>query len=101
MWTHRRTDPVGSRLVSDPRSHSAESAPESASSTAVETGGASTVVTQPSPDEVNARISATIATELGVGVGQVRAAVGLLDGGATVPFVARYRKEATLSLIHI
>ena len=95
MWTHRRTDPVGSRLVSDPRSHSAESAPESASSTAVETGGASTVVTQPSPDEVNARISATIATELGVGVGQVRAAVGLLDGGATVPFVARYRKEAT------
>ncbi|HVL82730.1 MAG TPA: Tex family protein, partial [Pseudonocardia sp.] len=36
-----------------------------------------------------------IADELGVGAHQVRAAVGLLDGGATVPFVARYRKEAT------
>ncbi len=36
-----------------------------------------------------------LATELEVGEGQVRAAVELLDGGATVPFVARYRKEAT------
>ena len=36
-----------------------------------------------------------IADELGVREGQVAAAVDLLDGGATVPFVARYRKEAT------
>src|SRR3989440_12770769 len=36
-----------------------------------------------------------IAAELGVGEGQVRAALELLDAGATVPFVARYRKEAT------
>ncbi|MFY9808288.1 MAG: Tex-like N-terminal domain-containing protein, partial [Pseudonocardiaceae bacterium] len=36
-----------------------------------------------------------IADELGVPEWQVGAAVGLLDGGATVPFVARYRKEAT------
>ncbi len=36
-----------------------------------------------------------IAQEIKVGVGQVQAAVALLDGGATVPFVARYRKEAT------
>ncbi|AXI80562.1 Tex family protein [Peterkaempfera bronchialis] len=36
-----------------------------------------------------------IAEELGVREGQVTAAVGLLDGGATVPFIARYRKEAT------
>src|SRR5881398_4017391 len=36
-----------------------------------------------------------IADELGVREGQVTAAVDLLDGGATVPFVARYRKEAT------
>jgi protein Tex len=36
-----------------------------------------------------------IATEIKVRVEQVRAAVALLDGGATVPFVARYRKEAT------
>src|SRR4051812_10313372 len=40
-------------------------------------------------------ISQRIAEELGVGDAQVEAAVGLLDGGATVPFVARYRKEAT------
>ena len=39
-----------------------------------------------------------IADELGVREGQVRAAVDLLDGGATVPFVARYRKEATGAL---
>ncbi|MEV6983328.1 Tex family protein [Sphaerisporangium sp. NPDC051017] len=36
-----------------------------------------------------------IADELGVRERQVRAAVELLDGGATVPFIARYRKEAT------
>lgn len=36
-----------------------------------------------------------IADELGVHARQVRAAVALLDGGASVPFVARYRKEAT------
>jgi uncharacterized protein len=36
-----------------------------------------------------------IASEIKVRVEQVKAAVTLLDGGATVPFVARYRKEAT------
>ena len=36
-----------------------------------------------------------IATEIRVGEHQVRAAMELLDGGATVPFIARYRKEAT------
>ncbi|MEV3870198.1 Tex family protein [Streptomyces sp. NPDC049906] len=43
-------------------------------------------------------IEGRIAEELGVRERQVRAAVELLDGGATVPFVARYRKEATESL---
>jgi uncharacterized protein len=42
-----------------------------------------------------ASLSERIAEELGVPQWQVEAAVGLLDGGATVPFVARYRKEAT------
>jgi uncharacterized protein len=41
------------------------------------------------------RINQRIATELGVGVGQVAAAVELLGEGATVPFIARYRKERT------
>ncbi|MCW4353946.1 RNA-binding transcriptional accessory protein [Hoyosella sp. YIM 151337] len=36
-----------------------------------------------------------IAAELNVAPWQVDAAIALLDGGATVPFVARYRKEAT------
>ena len=40
-------------------------------------------------------VNALIAEELGVGEAQVAAAVALLDGGATVPFVARYRKENT------
>ncbi|OEJ24082.1 RNA-binding transcriptional accessory protein [Streptomyces agglomeratus] len=40
-------------------------------------------------------IEGRIAEELGVKERQVRAAVELLDGGSTVPFIARYRKEAT------
>src|SRR6266511_4621864 len=40
-------------------------------------------------------IERRIAEELGVRERQVRAAVELLDGGASVPFIARYRKEAT------
>ena len=39
-----------------------------------------------------------IAQELHLTQGQVQATVGLLDDGATVPFIARYRKEATASL---
>lgn len=40
-------------------------------------------------------ITAQLAQELKVATRQVDAAVALLDGGATVPFIARYRKEAT------
>jgi uncharacterized protein len=36
-----------------------------------------------------------IASELNVALGQVRATVELLDDGATVPFISRYRKEVT------
>ena len=43
-------------------------------------------------------IVSQIATELGVRAAQVHSAVELLDGGATVPFIARYRKEATAGL---
>ena len=41
------------------------------------------------------KIIAQIAQEIGVRTQQVEAAVTLLDGGATVPFIARYRKEVT------
>jgi protein Tex len=40
-------------------------------------------------------IAALIATEINARPDQVTAAVGLLDEGATVPFIARYRKEVT------
>ncbi|MCL2658595.1 MAG: RNA-binding transcriptional accessory protein [Betaproteobacteria bacterium] len=43
-------------------------------------------------------IESRIATELGVSARQIVAAVELLDGGASVPFIARYRKEATNGL---
>lgn len=60
----------------------------SAEPTAAETtGGVGTVA----PGTVGRRI----AEELGVRESQVRAAVELLDGGSTVPFIARYRKEVT------
>src|SRR5574337_219464 len=40
-------------------------------------------------------IEQRIADDIAATTGQVRAAVDLLDGGATVPFIARYRKEVT------
>jgi len=42
--------------------------------------------------------SKTIAAELNLRPTQVSAAIELLDGGATIPFIARYRKEATGTL---
>jgi protein Tex len=47
---------------------------------------------------VTSPIHAKIANELGVRDWQVSAAIDLLDGGATVPFISRYRKEATGTL---
>lgn len=52
-----------------------------------------TTSTAPSVDQ--ARIIAQLATELASRTAQIAAAVELLDDGATVPFIARYRKEAT------
>ncbi|GAB3565523.1 Tex family protein [Arthrobacter alkaliphilus] len=50
------------------------------------------------PQSADAAIHALIAQELGVKSWQVKAAVELLDGGSTVPFIARYRKEVTGTL---
>src|ERR1700744_2077609 len=49
-------------------------------------------------ETVALKIVQRIATELAVQPRQVGAAVGLLDEGATVPFIARYRKEVTGNL---
>jgi protein Tex len=40
-------------------------------------------------------IVARVATELGLGAGQVQRTLALFDEGATLPFIARYRKEVT------
>jgi uncharacterized protein len=40
-------------------------------------------------------LAATIAGEVGLSTGSVQAIIRLLDEGSTVPFIARYRKEAT------
>ena len=45
--------------------------------------------------ETQSRIAGLIASEIGAQRDQVVAAARLLDGGTTVPFVARYRKEVT------
>jgi len=50
------------------------------------------------PHTQESGIAAQIAAELGVQRWQVTAAVDLLDAGSTVPFIARYRKEATGTL---
>jgi hypothetical protein len=66
-------------------------------------GALSVAVHQPqSPSARGARVATSIhrqiSESLGVREQQVEAAVALLDGGATVPFIARYRKEATGTL---
>jgi uncharacterized protein len=50
------------------------------------------------PPSIQSRIAQRIAEELGVRPQQVIAAVQLLDEGATVPFISRYRKEVTDNL---
>ncbi|MCU1531684.1 MAG: RNA-binding transcriptional accessory protein, partial [Arthrobacter sp.] len=50
------------------------------------------------PQSQESGIVTQIAGELGVQAWQVKAAIELLDAGSTVPFIARYRKEATDTL---
>jgi len=53
-------------------------------------------MSSPSPSRALSKsIDQRLADELGVRAEQVTAAVGLLDEGATVPFISRYRKEVT------
>ena len=49
-------------------------------------------------ESTQSKITQLIASELSVGAHQVAAAVALLNEGATVPFIARYRKEVTGNL---
>jgi protein Tex len=72
--------------VPDTTTQAARAAQASLAEQAAKTG-------QPAPS-----VQERIAGELGVRQHQVRAAIELLDGGATVPFIARYRKEVTGAL---
>ena len=47
------------------------------------------------PVDTEVRIIAQLAQELNIRPQQVAAVIELLKDGATVPFIARYRKEAT------
>ena len=55
-------------------------------------------MTQNTSEATQSKITQLIASELNVGTHQVAAAVALLNEGATVPFIARYRKEVTNNL---
>jgi len=55
----------------------------------------STLAKPVTPLEAQARIIAQLAQELSVRPQQVAAVIELIDDGATIPFIARYRKEAT------
>lgn len=48
--------------------------------------------------KTESRIAQKIAEELSIKKTQVDAVVELIDGGCTIPFIARYRKEATGAL---
>ncbi|EEA91277.1 Tex family protein [Collinsella stercoris] len=53
---------------------------------------------EPSPEDIaamNKRIVAALASELGQPAARVESVIALIDEGATIPFIARYRKEAT------
>ena len=49
-------------------------------------------------DKTEQKVFKIIAEDIGAGSAQVEAAVRLLDEGATVPFIARYRKEVVPEL---
>jgi len=84
----RRPAPRPARVISG---RATRVQPETVTLTPPRPAGTIALVSQIQTPSVDQRI----ADELGVAVRQVSAAVELLDGGATVPFIARYRKEAT------
>ena len=57
-----------------------------------------TAVNDFSADPRESVVRGRIAEDLGIRLWQVNAVVDLIDGGSTIPFIARYRKEATGAL---
>src|SRR5690625_4541813 len=77
--------------------HTVERAENPATQDANLTSGKTADATATLPDDAPAaqRITRLLAKELNIRPQQVDATIGLLDAGATVPFIARYRKEIT------
>ena len=75
---------------------SAKPATSGNASSTTPTSAAATAFSAPvSSQEAEVRIVAQLAQELGIRAAQVLAVIELLNDGSTVPFIARYRKEAT------
>ena len=71
-------------------------AASSAKPSAAAPGTTATTFSAPvTSQEAEVRIVAQLAQELGIRAAQVLAVIELLNDGSTVPFIARYRKEAT------
>ncbi|QOW25541.1 Tex family protein [Lysobacter sp. H23M47] len=73
-------------------------ATDTTTDTLSDTAAASAATDSRHAARVATQIAGTIAGEIGARPAQVLAAIGLLDEGATVPFIARYRKEVTEGL---
>ena len=72
------------------------SAAAGTSATATQPDSTATTFSAPvTSQEAEVRIVAQLAQELGIRAAQVLAVIELLNDGSTVPFIARYRKEAT------
>ena len=54
-----------------------------------------TALPQETKEQIVTRINNQIASEIKVRPQQIAVAIALMDEGATVPFIARYRKEVT------
>ena len=62
------------------------------------TNASATALTLEAPEQIALRINNQIAKEMNVRPQQIAVTVALMDEGATIPFIARYRKEVTGSL---
>ena len=82
--------PVDSAASAPVAQVAAKSAPHDVSA-----AEASAVVPAISDEEVRTRIVQMLSAELHVPLARVEAVVSLIDEGATIPFIARYRKEVT------
>lgn len=78
-----------------PSKPAASSAPAAAAAQQPAATAPAATYTAPAAEEVRARIVSALAAELKLAPARVESVVALIEEGATIPFIARYRKEAT------